>query len=51
MNPGSITYPKSGIATYGIIDNNSVDIIELETGNRLISIELTCTLKGRNWQI
>ena len=51
MNPGSITYPKNGIATYGIIDNNSVDIIELETGNRLISIELPSTLKGRNWQI
>jgi putative phosphoesterase len=51
MNPGSITYPKSGTATYGVIDNTSADIIELETGNRLISIELPCTLKGRNWQI
>ncbi len=51
MNPGSITYPKSGIATYGVIDNTSADIIELETGNRLISIELPSTLKGRSWQI
>jgi len=40
MNPGSITYPKSGIATYGIIDNISADIIELETGNSLISIKI-----------
>ncbi len=39
MNPGSITYPKRGVATYGTIDNISADIIELETGNRLISIE------------
>ncbi len=51
MNPGSITYPKSGIETYGVIDNTSADIIELETGNRLISIELPCTSKGKNWQI
>ncbi len=40
MNPGSITYPKSGIATYGVIDDTSANIIELETGNRLISIKL-----------
>ncbi|MDC3237111.1 YfcE family phosphodiesterase [bacterium] len=39
MNPGSIKYPKRGTATYGIIDNISASIIELETGNRVISIE------------
>ncbi len=47
MNPGSITYPKSGTATYGVIDNNSAYIVELETGNRLISMELPNTLKSR----
>ncbi len=40
MNPGSITYPKSSIATYGVIDDKSANIIELETGTRLISIKV-----------
>ncbi len=40
MNPGSITYPKNGIATYGVIDDKSADIIELETGKKLISVKL-----------
>jgi len=39
MNPGSITYPKNGISTYGVIDDTSANIIELETGNKLISIK------------
>ena len=38
MNPGSITSSKSGISTYGMIDNASVSIIDIETGNRLISM-------------
>ncbi len=39
MNPGSITYPKRGIATYGVIDDTYADIIELETQEKLISIK------------
>lgn len=37
MNPGSITYPKTGVSTYGVIDHNQVSIIDLETGNILLS--------------
>jgi len=40
MNPGSITYPKKGVETYGEIDNTSASIIELKTGYKLISIKL-----------
>jgi putative phosphoesterase len=40
MNPGSITYPKNGVETYGVIDNTTASIIELKTGNKLISIKL-----------
>jgi len=35
MNPGSITYPKQNGPTYGVIDENSVSIINLKTENRL----------------
>jgi len=40
MNPGSITCPRNGIYTYGLIDNNCARIIELKTGNTLIHINL-----------
>jgi len=39
MNPGSITYPRNGIYTYGLIENNCASIIELKTGNKLITID------------
>ena len=40
MNPGSLTYPKNGIPSYGVIDKNSVKIIGLETSSILSSIKL-----------
>ena len=39
MNPGSITYPKNGIATYGVIDNTCASIVELGTKKKLVSIK------------
>ncbi|MCK5163168.1 MAG: YfcE family phosphodiesterase [Desulfobacula sp.] len=39
MNPGSITCPRNDIYTYGMIDSTSANIIELKTGNKLISIK------------
>ncbi|MBU1340367.1 MAG: YfcE family phosphodiesterase [Proteobacteria bacterium] len=39
MNPGSITCPRNGMYTYGVIDNTSASLIELKTGNKLITIE------------
>ena len=39
MNPGSITCPRNGNYTYGVIDNTSASIIELKTGNKLITID------------
>lgn len=40
MNPGSITCPRNGIYTYGVIENNCVSLIELKTGNKLIAVDL-----------
>ena len=40
MNPGSITYPKNDVPSYGVIDKNSARIIELKTGKSLSSIKL-----------
>ena len=40
MNPGSITRPKKGPATYGILDETSVSIRALNTGSPLISLTL-----------
>jgi putative phosphoesterase len=39
MNPGSITCPRNGIYTYGVIDNTSANLIELKTGKKLVGIE------------
>jgi uncharacterized protein len=38
MNPGSITYPKKGIATYGVLEDTGASIIELETKKKIIAI-------------
>ncbi|MFH2093177.1 MAG: metallophosphoesterase family protein [Pseudomonadota bacterium] len=38
MNPGSITFPRNGIYTYGIIDRTGASLIELKTGKQLVSI-------------
>ncbi|CCK81177.1 metallophosphoesterase family protein [Desulfobacula toluolica] len=39
MNPGSITQPRNGRYTYGLIDNTSANLIELKTGKKLITIK------------
>ena len=39
MNPGSITYPRKGIYTYGVIEKDSASLIELKTGNKLITMD------------
>lgn len=39
LNPGSITSPRNGINTYGIIDGTSINIVELKTGKKLITIK------------
>lgn len=38
MNPGSITCPRNGMYTYGVIETDSASLIELKTGNKLITI-------------
>jgi hypothetical protein len=40
MNPGSITRPKKGPATYGIFDETSVSIRSLDTGLPLMTVNL-----------
>ncbi|NOX35793.1 MAG: YfcE family phosphodiesterase [Deltaproteobacteria bacterium] len=39
MNPGSITWPRNGVSTYGEIDKTSANLICLKTGEKLITIE------------
>lgn len=39
MNPGSISAPRNGIYTYGIIDRNRAALVELKSGKSLHSIE------------
>jgi len=39
INPGSITSPRNGIYTYGMIDKTSANIIELKTGEKLATID------------
>ncbi|WP_300463070.1 YfcE family phosphodiesterase [Desulfobacula sp.] len=39
MNPGSITCPRNGLYTYGVIDNTSAHLIDLKTGDKLITID------------
>jgi len=40
LNPGSITRPKKGAATYGIIDDRSVCIMDLQTGSPIASLDI-----------
>lgn len=40
MNPGSISSPRNGIYTYGMIDNTSANLIELKTGKTLITMDI-----------
>lgn len=40
MNPGSITRPRKGSATYGIFDETSVSIRSLDTGLPLMTVNL-----------
>ncbi len=38
MNPGSMTYPRNSLASYGWIDDTQVSLVELKTGKTLASI-------------
>lgn len=38
MNPGSISRPRNGMFTYGMIENNLASLVELQTGNKLLTI-------------
>jgi uncharacterized protein len=38
MNPGSMTYPRSGFYTYGIIESTGASLVELKTGEPFISV-------------
>ncbi len=40
MNPGSITRPKKGGPTYGIIDDRSVCIMDLKTGTPIAAMNI-----------
>ncbi len=40
MNPGSITRPKKGPATFGIMDDTRISILALETGTPLMTLNL-----------
>jgi uncharacterized protein len=40
MNPGSITRPKKGPATFGVMDDTRISIMALETGTPLMTLEL-----------
>lgn len=40
MNPGSIACPRNQLFTYGMIDRTSAHLIDLKTGNKLITINL-----------
>ncbi len=40
LNPGSITHPRNSLPSYGIIEGNLAQIMELKTGKPLISLPL-----------
>lgn len=40
MNPGSITRPKKGEPTYGIMDDRSVCIMDLRTGTPIAAMDI-----------
>jgi len=39
MNPGSITHPRNGTYTYGVITSTSASLIELKTGNHIVTLD------------
>ena len=39
MNPGSLTFPRNGKFTYGLIEKTSACIVDLGTGEKLISVQ------------
>ncbi len=40
MNPGTITSPRNGRYTYGLVENNTACLIDFKTGDKLISLDL-----------
>ncbi len=40
MNPGSISCPRNGLYTYGVIEKEWAQLIELQSGKKLKSIKL-----------
>nr|NJM04079.1 YfcE family phosphodiesterase [Desulfobacula sp.] len=40
MNPGSLTSPRNGKFTYGLIEETSAAIVDLKTGKKLILVRL-----------
>ena len=40
LNPGTITSPRNGRYTYGLIENNSVYLMDLKSGDKLICLNL-----------
>ncbi len=40
LNPGSISCPRNGMYTYGVIEKNWTHLIDLQSGKKLISIEI-----------
>ncbi len=41
FNPGSLTYPRNGLYTYGIVEDRRIGLINLKTGDELTSLSLT----------
>lgn len=39
LNPGSIACPRNGLYTYGVIDKNGVELIELKKNRSICSIK------------
>ena len=39
MNPGSISCPRNGVYTYGIIDRKGAALVELKSGEIIFSLE------------
>lgn len=41
FNPGSITVPRSGIATYGVLEENEIHLVAVATGDIIMSRTVT----------
>jgi len=37
LNPGSLACPRNGLYTYGIVDNNKIQLMDIKTKSKLIS--------------